>query len=241
MSEQMTSLIYDFGSFFNISDSEALSRFISAMSGSSDVLDQFGVNIRASAIEEELFRMGITKTEQQATEQEKALARFNIIRNTMARQGAIGDAEKTADSFANSWKRVKAQATDALEAIGAAVLPVVARVVALAADGFMWIASFIREHQSLVQAIGAIGLGMVGLGVSIAVVGAIIYARAVASRRQVMHVESRSKRPGYAAGLERTGAQKGAGVCPVSPPARMLRLVVRVPSSIPRLSATPYL
>ena len=45
LSRNLTRLTADFGSFFDRSDEKSFRRFISALSGSSEVLDQFGINI----------------------------------------------------------------------------------------------------------------------------------------------------------------------------------------------------
>lgn len=51
--------------------------------------------------------MGVRKSWTEVTEQEKALARLNIIARAMGDQGAIGDAVKTAGSFTNQMKRLR--------------------------------------------------------------------------------------------------------------------------------------
>lgn len=124
MSQQLQSLAMDFASFHNISDAEAMERFISALSGSSEVLDRFGVNIKASALDQELLSMGINKTTAQATEQEKAMARLNVIMRAMGQQGAIGDAMRTSDSFANSMKRMWATLKELGETVGKILMPI---------------------------------------------------------------------------------------------------------------------
>jgi hypothetical protein len=123
MTEQLTTLATDFAAFHNIDPGEAMGRFISAMSGSSEVLDQFGVNIKASAIDQKLLALGIDKTTANATEQEKAMARLAVIAESMGAQGAIGAAAREADSFANRSLALR-DALDSLAIeIGEQVLP----------------------------------------------------------------------------------------------------------------------
>lgn len=123
MSMQLEKLTLDFAAFHNISDEEASSRFLSAMSGSAEVLDQFGVNIRQAAIEQELFAMGINKSVQNASEAEKTLARLNLITKVMAGQGALGAAARESESFANQSKALNAEVKDLSIAIGNQLLP----------------------------------------------------------------------------------------------------------------------
>lgn len=123
MSMQLEKLTLDFAAFHNISDEEASSRFLSAMSGSAEVLDQFGVNIRQAAIEQELMAMGINKSAQSASEAEKTLARLNLITKVMAGQGALGAAARESESFANQTKALKAEVMDLSIAIGNQLMP----------------------------------------------------------------------------------------------------------------------
>lgn len=85
----------DFSAFFGISEAETKDRFIAALSGSSEVLDQFGVNIRQAALDQELLAQGIRKTAMTASESEKTLARIGIITKTLRAQGAEGIAFKS--------------------------------------------------------------------------------------------------------------------------------------------------
>jgi hypothetical protein len=117
MSQQLQELSLDFASFNNLSDEESMERFISALSGSSEVMDKFGVNIKEAA----LAQKGITES---STEAEKAVARLNIIMEAMGAQGAIGDATKTAGSFNNQMKRVTAQIDTIYVEIGQKLVPI---------------------------------------------------------------------------------------------------------------------
>src|SRR5690606_31067061 len=94
-SQQLAQLALDFASFNNMSDAEAQQRFISALSGSSEVLDMFGVNIKQAALEQELLQQGVKKAWTEVSEQEKAVARLSIIMRSMTDQGAVGDAVRT--------------------------------------------------------------------------------------------------------------------------------------------------
>lgn len=118
-------LSIDFASFNNISDAEAQQRFIAAMSGSSEVMDQFGVNIKAAALDAKLLENGFPTIAEGASEAQKAVSRLGIIEDTMGRQGAVGDAIKTSGSFANQMKATRAELMDVAETIGKELIPVV--------------------------------------------------------------------------------------------------------------------
>lgn len=174
LSQQLQSLALDFASFHNIADDEAVGRFISALSGSSEVLDRFGINIKQAALQQELLRMGLRKSWQEVTEQEKALARLNVIARAMGDQGAVGDAVRTAGSFANRMKALKGQLHDTAVEIGRGLLPAVTplvRKVAAAAKAF---AEWARRNKALVGTIFKVAAGVIGVGLALAVLGTAI-------------------------------------------------------------------
>lgn len=121
--QKLQEMMTDFGSFHNVSDKESMERFVSAMSGSSEVLDRFGVNLRQASLEQKLFDMGIDKSVSQASEAEKALARLMIIEETLGRQGALGDAVRTMDEFANRKKRFFSTVKNMAIGFGKIILP----------------------------------------------------------------------------------------------------------------------
>jgi len=123
-STELQSLSLDFASFNNLTDQESLQRFISGLSGSAEVFDRFGVNLKASNLDLKLLEMGLPKVSQGATELQKAVARLELIRDTMGTQGAIGDAIRTSDEFVGTTKRLSGQLKDLKETIGAVLIPI---------------------------------------------------------------------------------------------------------------------
>lgn len=122
-SRNLTTATVDFASFNNIADDDAVRRFIGALSGSPETLDKFGFNVREAAVNQELLAMGIKKTTRTATEQEKAVAKMNIILRTMGKLGAAGDAVRTADEYANVLKRLQSSFENLSETLGAQIIP----------------------------------------------------------------------------------------------------------------------
>ena len=129
LSKTLTQLSLDFASFNNIADDEALQRFISALSGSGEVLDRFGINIKQGALDQELLARGFPKVTKGATEQQKAVARLGIIMRAMTDQGAIGNAIETNKEFANQMKKLKGEVQELFIAIGKELLPAAGRLV----------------------------------------------------------------------------------------------------------------
>jgi hypothetical protein len=155
LSQTLTALAIDFGSFFNIGDDEALRRFISALAGSPEVLDKFGVNIREAALEQEAMRRGMDVNIHTADEMTKSLLRVGVLLRTMTDQGLVGDAVRTAGQFANLWKRLKGEIRDTGAAIGRSLLPVLEPVVAVAAEGVEVIGDVVQRFPGLVVGLAA--------------------------------------------------------------------------------------
>lgn len=172
LSQQMAELALDFASFNNLSDDEALGRFISALSGSSEVLDRFGINTKQAALQQELLRLGIRKAWTQVTEQEKALARLNIIMRTMGDQGAVGDAVRTAGSFANQMKRLRANAKDTAIEIGRALIPVLKPIVTTISTTLGIVKDLIRLAPTLTAGVFAVAAATGLFGLALLAVGA---------------------------------------------------------------------
>tara|TARA_Y100000310_G_C20703455_1_gene832279 strand:+ start:9734 stop:11380 length:1647 start_codon:yes stop_codon:yes gene_type:complete len=128
LSKKLQGLIFDFASFNNVSDDEAFQRFLSGLSGSGEVFDRFGINIKQSALELELQAMGLATSAARATEMQKVLARVSIIEKALGRQGAIGDAQRTMLEFASAIKSTRAVIADLLADFGAELLPLARRV-----------------------------------------------------------------------------------------------------------------
>jgi len=174
LSQSLQTLALDFASFNNISDAEAIQRFIAALSGSGEVLDRFGINIKQAALQQELLRMGIAKSWTQVTEQEKALARLNIITRAMGDQGAVGDAVRTAGSFTNQMKRLRGQVRDAAVEIGQSLLPIVTPLVAKVAEAARWFGQWVSRNQQLIATIFKVAAGAVAVGAAIAALGTVV-------------------------------------------------------------------
>jgi hypothetical protein len=123
-SMKMQGLSYDLASFFNIADDNAQKRFIAALAGSPEVLDQFGINLKQAAIQEELYRMGLKSTVQTTNEMVKTQARLNIIMEAMSSNGIVGDAERTMFTWDNTVKRTTSSLKQLGINIGNTILPI---------------------------------------------------------------------------------------------------------------------
>jgi|GEM_PF-5839144 hypothetical protein len=126
--QKLSVLTHDFAALHGMVSEEAADRMVSAMSGSAEVMDQFGVNLRQAQIELELASMGIKENAQNADELSKAYARLNIIEKTLKRQNAAS----AVGTYLKSWLGITRRIATAWErlkvAIGNAFGPFVNRI-----------------------------------------------------------------------------------------------------------------
>jgi phage-related protein len=123
MSTVLTELAVDVGSFNNVAEADVLEAFKSALIGNTESVKRFGVIINQTTLDQELMNMGIEKGIEGATEQQKVQARMNMIMRATA--DAQGDAARTADSWANTMRGLKARVKDAVTELGLKLIPVV--------------------------------------------------------------------------------------------------------------------
>lgn len=117
LSVQLAKLATDVASFNNASDAETMAAFQSAIVGNHETVRRFGIVITEATLNQELLRMGINKTSQNASNAEKVQARLNLI--LAGTTDAQGDAARTADSYANQTKALQAALELlAVEAVG---------------------------------------------------------------------------------------------------------------------------
>ena len=120
LSVELTKLAVDVGSFNDISDPEVMKAFQSALVGNHETVRRFGVVIDEAKIQQELFAMGIKENVRNVSAATKIQARYNIIVKGTA--DANGDAQRTANSFANQNKRLRAELSELAIGIGKKLL-----------------------------------------------------------------------------------------------------------------------
>jgi len=167
MSKQLTGLAVDLASFNNMADVDVLRDLHAALTGSGEVMKKYGVLVSEAAVKQELLGKGIDP--KNATEQQKVMARWAIIlRGTTAAQG---DAIRSAGSFANQMKALRAKLSDAAVEIGSALLPVVTPLVTKIAEAVKLAADWIKRNQGLVVTLFKIGAAVAAAGIALVLLG----------------------------------------------------------------------
>ena len=121
LSATLVKLGYDVAAFGNHEDSDVVRDFGSAITGSHEVLKKYGVIINQTVLSQELLRMGIEGGANSATEQQKALARLNLI--LAGTSDAHGAAAREAAGFSSQYKKAKNKLYDMAVTTGTIVLP----------------------------------------------------------------------------------------------------------------------
>ncbi len=110
LSVELTKLATDTASFNNAQDTDVMTAFQSALVGNHETVRRFGIVITEATLQQELMRMGFQGVSKDASNAMKVQARLNLI--TAGLGDAIGDAERTAGSFANTSRALGAALTE---------------------------------------------------------------------------------------------------------------------------------
>ena len=127
LSVEMTKLAVDVASFNNASDTDTMNAFQSALVGNHETVRRFGVVITEATLDQELMTMGIEDGAKAATNAQKVQARLNLI--TKGVKDAQGDAARTAESYANQMKGLRAEFSEVVGALGKEFLPMLVSVI----------------------------------------------------------------------------------------------------------------
>lgn len=116
MSQNLTQLSYDMGSFFNSDTEEAFDKLSSAMAGQVKGLRDYGIDVTVASLQEYALSKGIETKVRAMTQAEKSLLRYNYIMEKSV--NIQGDMARTIITPANSMRILEAQMTKFKRALG---------------------------------------------------------------------------------------------------------------------------
>lgn len=176
LSKDLTRLAVDLASFNNMADADVMRDLQAALTGSGEVMKKYGVLVSEAAVKQELLNQGLDpKT---ADNTQKAMARLNIImRGTTAAQG---DAIRSAGSFTNQMKALKASVSDAAAEVGTALLPVVTPLVSKVVEVTKEAAAWITKNHETVVVLAEVTAAVVAVGGALVILGGTVQAVSVA-------------------------------------------------------------
>ena len=127
MSEQLVSLALDLASFNNLNEADAVEKMSKAIMGETESAKSLGAvlndNTRALAME----ALGMQGKFADLTEAQKMEVNYQAI--LMQSTDAVGDAERSANSYANQIRSVKAKMEEFVQTLGTYFLPMATKVV----------------------------------------------------------------------------------------------------------------
>ena len=123
LSKEIVKTAIDVASFNNVAESDAMRDFNSALVGNHETVRKYGIVISEARMQQVAMDQGIIKTGETLTDQQKILARLAILQ--MDTSDAMGDAERTADSYANVMKALGAEFEETGIALGKMLMPIV--------------------------------------------------------------------------------------------------------------------
>lgn len=120
MSTQMTALVGDVASFYNLDQEEAFNKLKGILTGETEGLKTLGVVMNESALEAFAASQGIDKELSKMTEREKAALRYKFVLEKLS--GAQGDFNRTSDGWANQTRVLKLKLDSILATLGKALI-----------------------------------------------------------------------------------------------------------------------
>ena len=157
LSQKMTSLAFDLGSFNNVADDEAVLKLQKSIMGleTSGALESLGVDLTETTMKTSEFTLATGKSWDELSRTEKMQVRYQEAVKQSER--AIGDAERTAGGFANSTKALGSKFKEFSQTIGAFFLPIATEGVNMLKD---WVNVAIEFANKIGEAIESFKEGM---------------------------------------------------------------------------------
>lgn len=160
--QQIAERSIDLASQKGISDARAYEAIISGLTGETEPLKRLGVVLSEATVQAELLRLGFKGNASDASEAQKAVARYNLILAKTAT--AQGDVARTSESANNKLKEAQTEFENAAIALGNELLPALVSVAGAATD----VLKAFNDLPGGVQVAGLAFLGLIAAGGPIA-------------------------------------------------------------------------
>ena len=137
MSKSMVQLSGDLTSFFNVEGGaeQAFQDLKSIITGSSEPMEKYGIDLRAAALDQYALSQGLTKSYTEMTNAEQIQLRYNyVLEKTKDAQGDFGRTLET--SFPNQLRVTQMQMESTATSIGQKFLPAFLGIFQAINDGF---------------------------------------------------------------------------------------------------------
>lgn len=128
----MSQVAVDLGSFFNQETDQVFIDLQSAMAGSAETMQKYGIDVSVTALQNAALNMGLIEQ----GETLDRVTRAQVLQAEIMRQAAdaMGDAERTSDSYTNQSRRLQAVIQDTATEMGKELIPALTPVVTALAE-----------------------------------------------------------------------------------------------------------
>lgn len=171
MSKGLTQLAYDMASFYNLKPEEAFQKLQSGISGEIEPLKRLGIVINETAVQTYAYTHGIASQGAELTEQEKIMARYNLIMEQTSK--AQGDLARTIDSPTNQIRIMQEQIKLISIEFGQQLIPILGQVISTIRPMLETFNNLSDENKKLVVTIGLI---VAAIGPVLSISGKVITA-----------------------------------------------------------------
>ena len=132
-SSQFTQVALDLGSFFNQEPARVFEDIQSALSGSSETMQKYGIDVRETALKQLALNQGIIDSASDVIpRQERAMLLLQAV--TEQASDAMGDAARTSDSYANKSRALQDAVLDLKTAFGEGLIEPATQAASVLAD-----------------------------------------------------------------------------------------------------------
>lgn len=149
LNKQITQLAIDMSSFANVPLAKAMEDIQSAIVDQSRPMRKYGSVLTQTRVKQYALKKGIVETDRELTEQEKIVARVQLMFEDMTK--ATGDYKRTQDSFANQLRETKNLLKNIGETIGENVLPVFSDLLGHVKDLLEWFEDLPDATQKVIS------------------------------------------------------------------------------------------
>jgi hypothetical protein len=179
MAKGLSQLTYDMASFYNLKPEEAFQKLQAGISGEIEPLKRLGIVVNETMVQQYAMTQGWIKQGQELTEQQKIMARYNLIIDQT--KMAQGDLARTMDSPTNQLRILKGEINKAAIELGMSLIPAFKDVLGYVKQGVEWWKNLSAEKKEfIIKAAGvaailgpvALLLGRVASMAKLAVLGA---------------------------------------------------------------------
>lgn len=154
LSEQMIELALDLASFNNLNEDDAVNAMTKALMGESESAKTLGAVLNDNTRAQAMQVLGLTGTYQALDEATKMQVNYQAILNQSS--DAVGDCERSLDSYESTLKQTTAKLEGVKTLIGQFFMPTFKRVLSYANQGLMKLRDWISKLQTFADKIGGV-------------------------------------------------------------------------------------